>query len=196
MSITNYFDLKLIVNLSISISISLFIVFVFGKVVSDLLSSVISTLLKNIGKSLLKKYSPIKFTVGFLHDRISSSQITYQKHKLVNFGKLNQTSLPAYGVDIFIKADARFPFLYKGEKVRAQLVDSEDLLGIYNAEKFPGRPTTFVLGDFIFENNIVNHMHIDFKPVKLFDHYQIPIRIFFLEKPHTEILEITVTKEK
>lgn len=196
MQITNYFDLKFILNLSISITISLFVVFVFGKAIGDFFSGAISFFLKNIGKSLLKKYLPIKFTAGFLEDRISPTQLSYKKNKIVNFGKSNQASLPAYGLDIFIKAYARFPFLYKGSKIRILLVDAKDLLGIYSANKLPGRPTTFALGELKFENNIANHIHIDFKPRTLFGNYQIPINIFFQEKLYQEVLGLTVVNEK
>ena len=195
MQITNYFDFKFILNLSISITISLFIVFVFSKAASDFLSEGIKFLLKSIGELFLKKFAPVKFTVGFPEDRVSSNKFSYNKYKIVNFGKLNQTSLPAYGIDIFIKAEAKFPFLYERSKIRIQLIDAKDLLGIYSAQKLPGKPTTFSLGEIEYENNIVNHIHIDFKPEALFNKYQIPINIFFQGKLHQETIGLTVTKD-
>ena len=194
MQITNYFDFKFIINVSISITISLFIVFVLGKGLSDSLSEGISFLLKSLGKKILKKFSPIKFIVGFPEDKISPNHLSYNKHKTVNFGKLNQEFLAAYGTDIFIKAESKFPFLYNGSKIRVQLVDTKDLLGIYSANKLPGKTTTYSFGQIDYENNIVNHIHFDFKPKSLFDKYQIPINIFFQGKLYKENIELTVTK--
>lgn len=196
MQITNYFDFKFILNLSISITVSLFIVFVFGKAVGDSLSEIVKYLLKNMGESFLKNHFPVKFTVGFTEDRISPNKFNYSKHKVVNFGKLIQTSLPGYGIDIFIIATAKLPFLYEHSKIRVQLLDTKDILDVYSANKLPGKPTTYSIGEIEYENNIMAHIHIDFKPRTLFNKYQIPIYIFFQGKLHQEAIELTVTKEK
>lgn len=192
---TNYFDFKFILNLSVSITISLLVVFVFGKVVSDFLSEVFKYLIKSIGKSFLKKVSPIKFSVGFLLNRISSDKFTYEKHKVINFGRLEQSFLPGVGIDLFIQVKTRLPFLYEGEKIRIQLLDSKDLLGIYSAQMLPGKPTTFILGEVEFENTLINHIHIDLKPKNTFDAYKIPINIFFQEKIYREEIQLTVKAE-
>jgi len=196
MQIINYFDIKFILNLSISITISLFVVFVFGKAICDLLSEGLKFLLKRSGKSFLKKYAPIRFFVGFPLNRLSPVKFTYEKHRTINFGKLNQASLPATGMDIFIKTEAKFPFLYEGSKIIVQLVDSKDLLGVYNAQKLPSKPTTFLLGEFEFENNIVNHVHIDFQPKKTFENYNIPVNIFCQGKLHKNEVQLTIAKDK
>jgi hypothetical protein len=195
MQITNYFDIRFILNLSVSITISLFIVLILGKAVTDTLSEVVKFFLKNSGKTFLKRISPPKFLIGFSLDRIRADKFAYERHKTVNFGKLNQASLPAYGVDLFIKTESKLPFLYVGSKVRVQLVDSKDLLGAYNVQKLPNKPTTIILGEIIFENKIVCHIHLDFKPEKIFENYKMPINIFCQGKLYHDEISLTVKAE-
>jgi hypothetical protein len=192
MEIVNYFDLKFILNVSISISISLFLVFIFGKAVGDTLSEITKFFLKNIGKSFLKQIAPVKFAVGFPLDRNSPDQFTYEKHKVINFGKLSQTNLPATGIDILITSSAKLPFLYEGSTIRIQLIDVEDMLGIYSAEKLPSKPSTFILAKMMYENNIANHIHIDLKPKKTFKNYKVPIVVYFQGRPYKNEISLTV----